>query len=282
MNLFRKPYPSPTNSSPWISAVPIGLFIALFLILFQPFGLSSISNPNKYPFMAGYGLVTFVVLSVDHYLLKSLLRRKAVWTVGKHILWLAFILFTIGAGNFFYSASALRFHSPLDGFLIFQFFTLAVGIIPVTVTILLTENIRNKQYLQEATELNLSLTELHPLEAAPSQTLTLTAENNKEKIQIPSNDFLYAESTGNYIQVSCLKDGKLKSILLRLTLTKAEEQLRPYSFIIKCHRAFLVNTDQVVQVKGNAQGLRLQLRHTDVEIAVSRSFTKVLKEKIEG
>ena len=45
---------------------------------------------------------------------------------------------------------------------------------------------------------------------------------------------------GNYLEVRFLKEGKVKSILLRTTLTRAEEQMTSHSSIMRCNRAFLV------------------------------------------
>jgi len=51
---------------------------------------------------------------------------------------------------------------------------------------------------------------------------------------------------------------------------------------MKCHRAFLVNIANIEQAKGNAQGLRLQLKHTDDEIPVSRNYINDLRDKMKS
>ncbi|MCX6309160.1 MAG: LytTR family DNA-binding domain-containing protein [Bacteroidia bacterium] len=282
--MLNHPYPISSNAINWRITLIIGLFISLFLLVFQPFGLSAFHGTNKYAFIAGYGLVTMIVLSIDSLLLKAYFKTKSgksTWTVGKQIVMQVLILFTIGAGNYFYSAWHIHFYSPIIGFLVFQFFTTAVGLLPISIITILNENIRNKAFLKEARSMNESIPTLHQEDAAENP-IRLTGENDKNPLLLAVNDFLYAESSGNYLDVRFVKDGKVKSVLLRTTLTRAEGQLEQHSTIMKCHRAFLVNCENIVQVKGNAQGLRLQLNHTSDEIPVSRNYISDLRAKMNA
>jgi len=282
--MLNKPYPVSSTASNGRSTLIIGLFISLFLLVFQPFGLSAYQGPGKYWFIAGYGLVTIVLLTLDNLLVKAYFKAKSgksTWTVGKQIVLQVFILFTIGAGNYFYSAWHIHFYNPIIGFLVFQFFTTAVGLLPISIITILNENIRNKVFLKEATSMNESIQSVHKLEPTEDHII-LTGENDKGSLVLAVKDFLYAESSGNYLDVRFVKDGKVKSVMLRTTLTRAEGQLEQHSALMKCHRAFLVNCENIVQVKGNAQGLRLQLHHTNDEIPVSRNFIKDLRVKMEA
>jgi len=74
-----------------------------------------------------------------------------------------------------------------------------------------------------------------------------------------SLDLCYITSAGNYIQGFYKNRYDLKNILLRNILKQAEDQLKDNHFMIKCHRAFLINRNKVVHLKGNSQGLRLIL-----------------------
>ena len=280
--MFQNLYPAPSTTSTWKLYLTIGFFISLFLLVFQPFGLIAYHTPNKYWFIGGYGLVTFVVLSIDNIFLKLYFQTKSGkkdWTVAKQIVMQVMILFTIGAGNYFYSAWHIHFYNPLIGFLVFQAFTTAVGLLPISIITILNENIRNKAFLKEASTLNQIVPATHKME---TQSIYLTGENEKNPLSIQPADFLYAESSGNYLDVRYVQGGKVKSILLRITLTRAESQLESHPDIMKCHRAFLVNIANIEQAKGNAQGLRLHLKHTDVEIPVSRNYINDLRDKMKS
>ena len=65
-------------------------------------------------------------------------------------------------------------------------------------------------------------------------------------------------------------------------LKQAEEAVAACSFIVRCHRAFLVNIRTVVKVDGNSQGYRLRLEGCTEEVPVSRGYAKEIKTLIEG
>jgi len=251
------------------------------MLIFQPFGLSEIEGPDKTLFISGYGLVTLIVLFIDmlfFWLYSFMTGKPDKWTVGKEILSMAFILFTIGLGNYFYSSFIFPQFRNIQSLLIFQFFTLAVGIIPVTITTLRQQVRLAKENLKTSTFLNTILKQEVPEKS--QETLTFIADNEKDSFHVSLTDFLYAEASGNYLKIRFLENSKPKNTLLRCTLKRAESQVEKFPSIVKCHRAFLINTDLIEKADGNAQGIRVKLRNTDEEIPVSRSFTKILMDKI--
>ena len=98
--------------------------------------------------------------------------------------------------------------------------------------------------------------------------------------------FLYAEAKGNYVKVGYRSDSdKEKKItwrLLRATMKQAEEAVSACPFIIRCHRAFLVNIRMVVKVDGNSQGYKLNLEGCEEDVPVSRAYAKEVKALIEN
>ena len=279
-NYLQQPYPLFENR--WRIIISISLFIALFMLVFQPFGISNYTGEYKHLFETGYGVVTFIVLIIDLFVFPLFLEEWFItrkWTVLKQIIWQLWILFSIGLGNFIYSSVFLQFSNGFHAFLIYQFYTLVVGILPILIITILHQNALLSENLKLANEMNGDLTGLNGLRM-PDEKVRISAENNKDKIEINQSDFIYIGSTGNYIEVFYLDKNVLKSTLLRNTLKQIEEQVKDCTFIIKCHRAFLVNKDKILRVKGNSQGLRLVLKDTPDEIPVSRNYSKSLKEII--
>ena len=273
-----QPYPQSGNK--WKLNITISLFIGLFMLIFQPFGISGSNNLYKAAFCFGYGFVTFVILLINLHLIPfffpSLFENKR-WTVLKQIIWLVFIIFSIGLGNFVYTSVLFSFWN-LHYFLLFQVYTSIVGIIPIVVLTIIQQNALLAQNLKSAQEFNSSLN--RKKEARSDERVCLTADNERDRFEIELSHLLYIESTGNYIEIFYTKEEKLKSTLLRSTLKRTELQLEHYPSMQKCHRAFVVNIDKITQVKSNAQGLRLTLKDTETEIPVSRNFSKDLKDRI--
>ena len=130
---LRKPYPKLHNR--WIIVVLIPLFVSLFMVTFQPFGLQSMIRDNKSLLQVGYGLVTFAVLVVDMYLLPLILPKlfsEERWLVISELLYLVWIVLTISAGNYLYSVQfSIVTWNGLNGLLLFIAYTFAIGIIPI-------------------------------------------------------------------------------------------------------------------------------------------------------
>ena len=276
-NYLRQPYPLFENR--WKIIFSVSLFIAAFMLVFQPFGISGYTGSLKPYFEAGYGLVTCTVLIIDLFIFPLFLNDLFVpqkWTVSSQIVWQIWILFSIGFGNFVYSSLFLHFSDGFHAFVLFQFYTLVVGVIPITVMTIMLQNKLLNQNLMLANDMNADLNSSDP-DISASEKIQIVAENGKDKLEIPLSDFIYIGSTGNYIQVFYLMNQELRNILLRNTLKQVEEQVSDCPSIIKCHRAFLVNKNKIIRIKGNSQGLRLILNDTSEEIPVSRNYSKNLK-----
>ena len=279
---IHQPYPLFENR--WRIIISISLFIALFMLIFQPFGISNYYGSAKPFFEAGYGIVTLAVLIIDLFIFPLFLEDWFVsqkWTVMHQIVWQLWILFSIGFGNFIYSSAFLQFSNRFDAFLTFQLYTLVVGVIPIVVLTIVHQNALLSQNLKLANEMNNDLntiSDLHLLD----EKVRITAENSKDKLEMNLSDFIYISSAGNYLQVYYLVKNELRNTLVRNTLKQIEEQVKDCQSIIKCHRAYLINKDKILRVKGNSQGLRLVLKDTPDEIPVSRNYSKSLKEIFHG
>ena len=104
----------------------------------------------------------------------------------------------------------------------------------------------------------------------------------KEMLEVDAHTLFYVEAEGNYIRVAYSSADKMQQKLVRATMKQAEEAVAACPFIVRCHRAFLVNIRTVVKVDGNSQGYRLRLEGCTEEVPVSRGYAKEIKTLIEG
>ncbi len=252
------------------------------MIIFQPFGLSELRQENKLLILGGYGLATFVILVFNLVLLPFLAPiafRDEKWTVGKELLFLVWVLFTLGLGNLGYSAWTMGFKLSLTNVLYFQFYTLAVGIIPITVHILVKFNYLNRQNLTAAQQISSKLGHSGP-GTQHLKTVNILAENEKEGLSVPVNEIIFIKSDGNYITVGYVDQGKTTTVLLRNTLKYTIDLLADFPFIYQCHRSWLVNLDKISGVNGNSQGFRLIMEGYDEQIPVARKNSKQFRKMI--
>ncbi len=116
-------------------------------------------------------------------------------------------------------------------------------------------------------------------EAQLPQAITLTGTTS-ETVTVHIPDLLYIEAVGNYVKIYQLSDGQVRNDMLRATSKQMEDDLRPYPMIVRCHRAFLVNLQQVEQIVSRAGTMQLVIKHSQDSLPVSRSNMAQVKEAI--
>jgi lytTr DNA-binding domain protein len=97
-----------------------------------------------------------------------------------------------------------------------------------------------------------------------------------QALELPINDFLFAESVRNDIIVHYKQQDTVASQTFRLTIAELMQQL-PYDNIFQCHRSFVVNLNNITNAKGNSNGYVLTLSPVQEAVPVSRSYVAKLK-----
>ncbi len=120
--------------------------------------------------------------------------------------------------------------------------------------------------------------EVQPATTPPS-TIDL-AGTTSESVTIYIPNLLYIESVGNYVKVAQLHEGKVVTHMLRATSKQIEEKLIDYPTIVRCHRAFLVNLQQVEKIISKAGTMQLLIKHSNDYLPVSRSNMPGIKQAI--
>ena len=135
--------------------------------------------------------------------------------------------------------------------------------------------------LEETRLLNEQLQAKKEPEESLSDTIVLTGTTSETiTLHIPS--LLYIEAVGNYVKVYQWRDDALHTDMLRATMKQVEDDLQGYPAVVRCHRAFMVNLQQVEKVLAKSGIMRLVIRHTHDAIPVSRSNMAGVKEAIKG
>jgi len=111
------------------------------------------------------------------------------------------------------------------------------------------------------------------------KALTLTGTTN-ESVTLQTAHLLYIEAVGNYVKVCHLRNGEVRTDLLRATMKQMDETLHDYPMIVRCHRAFLVNLAQVEQIVSHSGSTQLIIKHCHESLPVSRSNMAQVKAAI--
>lgn len=271
LHYLSQPYPRESHTLRYqlLMSAGAGLFVGVFLIIFQPFGSSNWSDPYKNYYLAGYGLVTLTVLLLASSIAPRVFRswfQEENWTVGREISHTLLIIVLIAFGNLLYTQQYNAGTIDLPTILFWVGITLAVGIIPASVITLINHNRLLRKHLTTDFRINGQLSKV------PSpQQLMLVAENEKDSLTLVTDDLLFIESANNYSEVVFRQNDKREKQLLRSSLSRLEEQIQD-SEVVRCHRSYIVNLRQVANISGNAQGYKLQLKNEATIIPVARRY----------
>ena len=280
---LRKPFPIIRKA--WRISIIAALIVFFLLFLFQ--SIPNTSLLTRFFIILGFALVTGIVtllLQIVPPLIFKDFYSENHWTIGKQLLQTMIILLFIGIGNFFYGWF-ISGHYSISLFFSYIISTFLVGIVPAIIITIYTQNTILKRNLQEASILNKQLLSLQdtikPDLKVDTQIISFGG-TTKDSAELNINEILYIESIKNYCSIFYISHNKVYFKKVRSTLSQIEENLLPYAFIIRCHRAFMVNTHFIIKVEGNSQGYLLTLNLAKNLIPVSRSYSKSFRENFTG
>lgn len=284
--VLQQPYPSSLDFQRNLKInFYIGCFIALFLIIFQPFGNAEWNTDYKFLKLAGYGFVTFFAPSTCQFLILKVFKasfNEERWTILKEGIWLTGIISIITVGNVIYSyflgITSLSINTLIYTFLI----TCSLGVFPVILGITFKYH-RYKALNQSTAKIMDNALVNYRNRSSIENTIhgisiiKLMSENKKDTLKIKNDNLLYLESLDNYTQIVYLTQEGLEKQMLRGSLSSFESQI-PSPEIIRCHRSYIVNISNAIEIEGNAQGYKIYLRDCEKIVPVSRNYGKEILE----
>lgn len=274
---FTRPYPLIQGvGSRLLTSLLVGLFVFVFLIFFQPFGISDYPG-NKVGFLLGFALITSIVMLTTHFLIPKLLPSffdPESWTIGKTIVQGLWIVTVITLLNYLYWSLGAENTLSLSALLAFAIITPSVGIFPIMVIVFLNELYLAGRHNRAAMKINSRLQSEKVSHTGSTDMIQLTGEVQTDELDLRSDDLVYIQARDNYSEVHFLEKGHLTSQLMRISLKELEHQLDKLPSMFRCHRSYLVNRSRVTRVSGNARAYTLHLDVGGLEVPVSRSRAK--------
>lgn len=276
-NWLNKPYPLISDIKIKILiSVAFGLFVFLFLLVFQPFGIPDIDS-YKLLILSGYGFVTCFVLFINYLVLPLLFRKyfqEDLWVIKSEILFIMSSVFTISILNYYYSyvlkLNGLSNKPPFTDLLSSILVTVLVGVFPVFFLVFFTELYLRTKRLRYAQSLN---TQIDSRKNNLSEILLKIETNLKTDVfKIYMNQLLFIKSEDNYCNIFYVENEIKETKLLRVSLKSIENQNSKFDNIIRCHRSYIVNKDKISKITGNARAYTIHIADLEEQIPVSRKF----------
>lgn len=252
----------------------VSIFALVFINIYSPFNASSWFEVGRIEFFfysSAFilsGMLIIVVSKLIFVLLAGKIRFTyllfGLWNLAEIVLlalaYLVVDLYLLKSG----AALVERFTGLL-------FITLLVLAIPYSLSWLWL-SLKDKRSKLENQMLNTST------EFREKRMITFRDESDKLRFSIKSTGILFIESTDNYVTVHTNEEGKLKKVMLRNTMKRLEKELEG-TLIQRCHRSYMVNFENIKQVKLISTNLYIYMDFPEeIRIPVSRTYAEHVHE----
>ncbi|TYA74165.1 LytTR family DNA-binding domain-containing protein [Seonamhaeicola marinus] len=279
-----------TNKRKWLYILSSTIFALVFLVLFQPYGLSEeIANPVNSKssillFFLSISVTTFIGLSFSQFFGRKWLGYEYV-SIRKYIGW------------FFIEALGMTFLSFLFSFvipdlgndfekelnIIFQikvyfkaFFILLFPFFGCILYII----IKDLNYEINELEEQLNRFKNSYNEHQKDELVIFKDENNNVDFSVDLRNFLFVESSNQYILAYYVLDGMVKKHIIRNRMKTFLSQVEKLP-IIQCHRSYSVN---LLNVKHKVRREGKQFLSINVSepllVPISKSYTEVINKAL--
>jgi hypothetical protein len=283
MTSLKLANPYPLNESlkdRTLRCLLFGLFVFVFLYGFRPFEISGLKD-NLLIASLGYGLIcagVMFILNVWLFMAMPNYFSESKWTIKSELIWSLINLFCIGSANFIYSYFIGITVISINSLIVFLTYTLAIGIFPITIAVIINYTRSNNKYASESAALNpVIAAEEATMMPATKEIVKFMGENGSLELEISASNFIYAKADDNYVELYYLHDGSKNRKVLRNSLKNVHACLPMHQNYYRCHKSYVINLDQVNHISGNAQGYKFHLKIAEDLIPVSRSNNEFVK-----
>ncbi len=262
-------------------SISFGVF--LFVLFFQPFPLDMFDFNNRLIFVAGMaGIVLFfmgLIRIIFHGILPLYEREDEESLFSEYMG--GFLILALSSVAF---AFYLRYVGQVSITFHVMFKVVLICLTPPVVLKLYDGfrkiKLRNEALVEEKRIIQGQVE--HYEESYLNQTIEFVSETGSENLKLPVAEVAFIRSADNYIEIIYKNGDEFKKKLLRNTLKNVENQLRPYSNFIRCHRICIVNTHHIEKLNRDFSSYWLTIKGYNEKIPVSRQHILQFKERFSG
>lgn len=266
---LRQPLPKYLTSKHNIVRLVVftAVFALVFINIYAPFGVETWYNVTRLElfFYSSLVILTGVMVVVVSRIVLFYTSLKVQLTVFQYVIWvlsevlLMAVFYTLYEKLFLGDARSaeLVLKNSVQN-------TALVLILPYSVLWLYFSYVDKKLQIQD-----LKLQGQTGSEPTGSM-VSFYDEKGIMQLSLKISDLLLVESSGNYVTIVYLKKGKPARFLLRTTMKQLEAMLSGKG-VVRCHRSFMVNFEQVRLMRKGKNGLVLEIGTDEViEVPVSK------------
>lgn len=242
-------------------------FALIFINIYKPFGSFTWYKVSDFKFLVFSSLIilTGVLVVVISRIIMYYYGKKHTISYSHYAIW---ILLEILFMSLFYTIYTLYLNPTREYLTAFKESTMNTSLV-----LLLPYAGLHLYFSYKEKERQLALiASVREEEASKAIVYSFYDEKNEFRISIKRTNLLYLESADNYVLIWYLNKGSLTKFLLRNTLKKIEEQMGE-SNVLRCHRSFMVNFDQVKVLRREKEGIYIEFDIEGVpDIPISKTY----------
>ena len=197
---------------------------------------------------------------------------------NKIVLASSFLLSGLISGSFIW----MMYGNSFSNYYIFVAAFIVSSFLPTVLTLLLFLFKEAEEKLSKLSKLSVKKGDV--FEDVDDKLFHLENDNGKLLIEVKVKNIICFEANDNYVITYYLdKNEQLKKSMERISLKKIEDILiKEEVYFERVHKSFLINSNFISEIKGKAQAYKIELRHFENLVPVSRSYdvSQLLKKDI--
>lgn len=245
------------------------IFALVFINLYKPFSSSSWYNVTEFKFFVFSSLIilTGVLVVVVSRVIMYYWGKHHSISNGTYAVWILLEIFFM---SLFYTIYTLILNPEREYLAVFK-----ESAINTSLVLLLPYSAIHLYFsYKEKERLLKMLAEERASAAAQQNVYSFYDEKNELRLSVKRTNLLYIESADNYVCIWYLNKGNLTKFMLRNSLKAIEESLADTN-VMRCHRSYMVNFDQVKVIRREKDGMYMELGVDKVpDIPISKTYSE--------
>ncbi len=265
-----------TNRFKIALAAVTGLFMFLFLLFFQPFGVNNYRADEKITplliiLLFIFGLIVSLTILALEFIVYPWLFSKS--RPQKYVVWVGIEIWVVASTTFMFYNVMGEFHD----FYIASYLKHLLEIGTILIISFSGTHFYFK-YIQVIKEYE-NVVSIADNRSLLEDVVMLSGDYKNDQIAVALKNIVSIKSADNYASLNYLEENTIKKYLIRSTLTELEKKLGSDA-IIRINRSAIVNLMHLESFKNHSGKLNLKLRATPERFQVSRSNRSKVIERL--
>ena len=162
--------------------------------------------------------------------------------------------------------------APLVGTVVLGFVGLLL--VPTAVTYLI---LRLRETHDELIRVRQQLARQDPAQQTADTNVNFYVKGGRMAFSTKLSNILYIEAADNYVNIHYISGDKEETFILFNSMKNIEKNFKGTS-LMRCHRGYMVNAENVKLMRKDGMGLLLELNQTDKVVPVSKSFAEPITQ----